>query len=179
MIPTINPIRPYRSPKIEVRESRITGRGIFAIDTILKDEIVAIKNGHILTKKEFYALSYKCQAYCMQFEDNFYFGPKNEEEIEGNAVIINHSCTPNAGFMGQVVVAMRTIEADEEVLMDNAMHFTDMGKLSGLECRCGSEYCRGIITNNDWKSEKLQKRYGQYFSYYILRKIESIKNVRI
>jgi hypothetical protein len=33
----------YLSPKTEVRESKIHGRGLFAIADIAKDEIVAVK----------------------------------------------------------------------------------------------------------------------------------------
>ena len=44
----------YRSPKVEVRASDLGGRGIFATATIYKDEVVAIKAGHIIlqTKSE-------------------------------------------------------------------------------------------------------------------------------
>ena len=41
----------YRSPKTEVRESKIHGRGLFAIADIAKDEIVAVKGGHIVDRK--------------------------------------------------------------------------------------------------------------------------------
>ena len=41
----------YRSPKIKVRQSKIHGRGLFATDDIAKDEIVAIKGGHIIDRK--------------------------------------------------------------------------------------------------------------------------------
>src|SRR5437879_8459009 len=38
----------YLSPKTEVRESKIHGRGLFATAKIAKDEIVAVKGGHIV-----------------------------------------------------------------------------------------------------------------------------------
>src|SRR6266446_1544429 len=41
----------YRSPKTEVRESKIHGRGLFATADIAKDEIVAVKGGHIIDRK--------------------------------------------------------------------------------------------------------------------------------
>ena len=43
----------YLSPKTEVRESKIHGRGLFAIADIAKNEIVAIKGGHIVDRKNF------------------------------------------------------------------------------------------------------------------------------
>jgi hypothetical protein len=41
----------YPSPKTEVRESEIHGRGLFAKADIGKDEIVAVKGGHIIDRK--------------------------------------------------------------------------------------------------------------------------------
>jgi hypothetical protein len=41
----------YRSQKAEVRESKIHGRGLFAITDIAKNEIVAVKGGHIIHRK--------------------------------------------------------------------------------------------------------------------------------
>ena len=41
----------YLSPKTEVRESKIHGRGLFAIADIAKDQIVAVKGGYIVDRK--------------------------------------------------------------------------------------------------------------------------------
>jgi len=38
----------YLSPKTEVRESKIHGRGLFAKVDIGKGEIVAVKGGHVV-----------------------------------------------------------------------------------------------------------------------------------
>src|SRR5436853_64842 len=42
----------YRSPKTEVRESKIHGRGLFATADIAKDEVVAVKGGHIISREQ-------------------------------------------------------------------------------------------------------------------------------
>jgi len=41
----------YLSLKTEVRESKIHGRGLFATADIAKDEIVAVKGGHIVDRE--------------------------------------------------------------------------------------------------------------------------------
>ncbi len=41
----------YRSPKTEVRESKIHGCGLFAKADIARGEIVAIKGGHIVDRE--------------------------------------------------------------------------------------------------------------------------------
>ncbi|MBN1377316.1 SET domain-containing protein [Candidatus Woesearchaeota archaeon] len=166
-------ITSYRSPKAEVRDiSEIAGKGIFAKEEIKKDEIIAIKNGYFLTKREFNKLDSECKQYCLQIEDNFYLGPKSKDEINENGIFINHSCEPNVGFRGQITyVAMRDIEPDEELTHDYAMCFTDLEHFSDLECKCGSKDCRHKLKNDDWQSEELQEKYGNYFSEFILRKI--------
>jgi SET domain-containing protein len=41
----------HLSPKTEVQESKIHGRGLFAIADIAKGERIAVKGGHIVDKK--------------------------------------------------------------------------------------------------------------------------------
>ncbi len=165
-------IESYKSPKTEVRKSPIHGRGIFAKEKIKKDEIIAIKNGHIISMNEFNSLPKRCQEMSLQIEDNFFMGPKKIEEVEDNAIFMNHSCEPNAGFRGQIIfVAMRDIESDEELTLDYAMYSTEIEKFFDLECNCGNPNCRHKLKNDDWKSNELHKKYGNYFSEFILKKI--------
>lgn len=168
----------YRSPKTEVRErSKIQGKGVFAQEPIKKGEIVAIKGGHILTSKEYESLDEVAKHYCHQIEDNFFLGPRSEEEIEGNAIFINHSCEPNVGFDGQITyVALRDIKLGEELCHDYAMCFT-CRKIE-FECNCGSN-CRGHVTDADWKLKNLQEKYGNHFASFILKKINSQKKIFI
>jgi uncharacterized protein len=174
IIELMNAIESYRYPKVEVRNtSKISGKGIFAKEKIRKDEIIAIKNGYIISMEEFNSLPKRCKELCLQIEDRFFIGPKKIEEVEKNAIFINHSCEPNAGFRGQIIyVAMRDIEPGEEITQDYAMCFTEMKQFSDLNCNCGSKKCRHKLKNDDWKSKELQKEYGNYFSEFILRKIQ-------
>ena len=43
-------MKTYRSPKIQVREDTLSGRGVIALQDSAKDEIVSIKSGHIVTR---------------------------------------------------------------------------------------------------------------------------------
>ena len=45
-------MKTYRSPKIEVRYGTLAGRGVVAVEDIARDEIVAIKMGHIVHRDE-------------------------------------------------------------------------------------------------------------------------------
>ncbi len=162
----------YRSPKTEARESsRIQGKGLFAKEFIAKGEIIAVKGGHIFDSKNYNKLDDASKQYCLQIDDNFFIGPKTKEEIESNAIFINHSCEPNVGFDGQITyVALRDIKTGEELSHDYAMCFT--ARNYGFKCNCGAKNCRGLITDNDWKSKELQEKYKNRFVWFILKKIK-------
>ncbi len=173
----LNEIRCYRSPKIEVRNSDLEGRGVFAVSRIEKEEVVAIKAGHIVTSDEIAEITCTVGDYALQIHDGIYISPRSKDELERMAVFINHSCNPNVGFSGQIVyVAMRGIAPGEELCHDYAMERTDDYI---LECRCGSDCCRGRITVRDWKRPDLQERYKNRFSSYILEKIERSKQEKV
>ena len=85
-------------------------------------------------------------------------------------IFSNHSCAPNIGVQGQIVfVAMRDIEAGEELTHDWAMTDDDDYE---LECRCGAAECRRIITGQDWRRAELQARYEGYMSWYLVEQIK-------
>ena len=128
-----------------------------------------MKTGHIVTADQLPGITATVGDLALQIHDRFYLSPISREEIDRLTIFINHSCDPNVGFDGQIVyVAMRDIEPEEELCHDYAMERTDD---YSLECRCGSDICRGRITGEDWKNPELQQRYGNYFSSYVLSKI--------
>ena len=66
---------------------------------------------------------------------------------------LNHSCEPNLRLQGQIVfVAFRDIAAGEELTVDYAM--TDDEPYE-MECHCGSQTCRKLITGADWQKPEL------------------------
>src|SRR4029077_14320624 len=160
----------YLSPKTEVRESKIHGRGLFATADIAKDEIVAVKGGHIINRK---TLRDEVRPHLgpveIQIDNDLFIAPVTAEERESSMLYSNHSCDPNLGMRGEITfVAMRDIQADEELTHDWAT--TDNDDYS-VECKCGTANCRKILTGKDWQRADLQKRYAGYFSAYLDRKI--------
>jgi uncharacterized protein len=160
----------YRSPKTEVRESKIHGRGLFAAADLAKDEIVAVKGGHIVDRKTLREkISPRLGPVEIQIADDLFITPVTNEEREFSMLYSNHSCKPNLGVFGEITfVAMRDIRAGEELTHDWAM--TDDDDYS-VECKCGAHNCRRIITGKDWQLPELQERYRGYFSAYLARKI--------
>jgi SET domain-containing protein len=160
----------YLSPKTEVRESKIHGRGLFATADIAKNEIVAVKGGHILDRK---TLREQVTPHLgpveIQIDNDLFIAPVTDEEREGSMLYSNHSCNPNLGMRGEITfVAMRDIRAGQELTHDWAT--TDDDDYS-VECKCGAPNCRKILTGNDWRRADLQKRYAGYFSAYLAEKI--------
>jgi hypothetical protein len=162
----------YLSPKTEVRESKIHGRGLFATADIAKDEIVAAKGGHIVDRKSLgEIITPRLGPVEIQIGDDLFIAPVTQEERESSMLYSNHSCEANIGVRGEVTfVAMRDIRAGEELTHDWAM--TDDDDYS-IECNCGAPSCRKTLTGKDWQRPDLQKRYAGYFAAYLAQKIAS------
>jgi uncharacterized protein len=163
----------YLSPKTEVRESRIHGRGLFATADIAKGEIVAVKGGHIVDRKTLREeITPRLGSVEIQIDDDLFIAPVTDEECERSMLYSNHSCDPNLGMRGEITfVAMRDIRAGEELTHDWAM--TDDDDYS-IECKCGARNCRKIVTGKDWRRPELQKRYAGYFSAFLARKVSML-----
>jgi SET domain-containing protein len=160
----------YLSPKTEVLESKIHGRGLFAIADIAKDEIVAVKGGRIVDRETLREeITPRLGSVEIQIDDDLFIAPVTDGERELSMLYSNHSCDANLGMRGEITfVAMRDIRAGEELTHDWAM--TDDDDYS-VDCKCGAPNCRKTVTGKDWQHPELQKRYAGYFSTYLARKI--------
>ncbi len=165
-------IKTYRSSKTIIRTSAKGGKGLFASENILADEIIAIRAGHFVNTDEALRRDKEIGDFSLQISDEFYICPEIREDIDDIAIYINHSCDPNVGMDGQICfVAMRDIQEGEELCLDYAMAVTNNYK---MDCNCGNSNCRKVITGDDWKKEELQIRYGKYFSWFIYKKIYNL-----
>ncbi|MBO0737356.1 MAG: SET domain-containing protein [Alphaproteobacteria bacterium] len=161
----------YFSPKATKRASSIDGRGLFATAAIAKGEVVVVKGGYILSREQRDRIGEKLGPSEIQITEDLFIGPTAPTEREGGMMHLNHCCEPNLGLQGQIVfVALRDIAAGEELTIDYAM--TDDEPYE-MECQCGRETCRKLITGADWQKPELQKKYGGYFSWFIQRRIYS------
>lgn len=151
--------------------SEIAGRGLVAVQAIGKDEVVAVKSGHIVTTEQLRAMPKHLQNSAVQITDDLHLVALADDEYEAVMLFINHSCEPNVGFAGNVVlVAMRPINASEELTTDYAM-FDDYE--GSMDCTCGRPACRGRVDGRDWQRPDLHERYRGYFSWYLHRKVRN------
>jgi uncharacterized protein len=158
------------NPKIEARGAGEKGRGLFAVQKIKKNEVVAITAGRIfgLAQLDSDPALEPIRYHCFQIEKDFVICPSDVGNFDA-IFLTNHSCDPTCGIRGQVtLVAFRDIEPGEEITFDYAM--TDSCEVT-MDCLCGASNCRGVVTGEDWKRKDLQEKYRGYFSDYLERMI--------
>jgi SET domain-containing protein len=162
----------YLSPKTEVRESPIHGKGLFAVAPIPKDEIVCVKGGYIFNRQTLNAVAPSLGAAEIQIGDDLFIGPLRKEDRDGSMIFSNHSCDPNIGVQGQIIyVALRDIGPGEELTHDWATTDDDDYEMT---CRCGAANCRGVITGQDWRKPELQEKCRGYISWYLTEKMRRV-----
>jgi len=163
----------FLSPKLRMWPTpEKGGYAVFASQVVKKGELLAVWGGRVATLEQVLALPPEQQGHTIQIYDELYLAPTDMEEP---ADFINHSCDPNAGIWGQIaLVAMRDIEADEEITFDYAM--ADSSSYDEFDCACGARNCRGRVSGNDWKLPDLWEKYDGYFSTYLQHKIDKLRN---
>jgi hypothetical protein len=159
----------YLSPRAQHRNAGRKGDGVFAIAPIERGGTVAAFGGRALHRDEFARLDAHQRTHAIQIDDDLFLATPPELDP---ADYINHSCEPNCGLLGNVlVVAMRDIEVGEEICFDYAM--CDADDYDEFVCECGTASCRRLVTGADWMRPELQERYAGYFSAYIERRIRT------
>lgn len=137
------------NPDIEIKDSPIQGKGLFAKLPIKKGQRIWISKGEepveekIYTKEEFKEF----QKWCIEHEKEWdsvampdgtikaaVSDRANHPENYGN-----HSCEPN---LDKDHVALRDIDAGEELTIDYSQ-FSD--KDWSMECNCGAKSCKGVV----------------------------------
>jgi uncharacterized protein len=94
----------------------------------------------------------------------------SREEYDGVLMRVNHSCEPNVGMGGNVVlVSMRDIAAGEELTIDYALFLADPG--FAMDCRCRTPACRGVVRGNGLDARRLAGALPGMVSWWLQRKI--------
>lgn len=164
---TLANVQSWLNSRAEVRVVAGKGTGIYATQPIGRDEAILAWVGSIIPTEELERVPPHLLPHTVQIDDELFMVGN---EVPQASDFVNHSCGPNAGFRGNVVlVAMREIEPGEEITYDYAM--SDAAPLNDFECRCGADACRGRVLADDWLLPELAERYRGYFSTYLERRI--------
>ncbi len=158
--------------KIEQRNSKIHGQGVFATAPIRKGETVVEYKGKLRTHDEVdeeYGDQDNGHTFLFILNDTYVI----DANIRGNvARWINHGCAPNcqAFVIGDergdprkdkvVIEAMRNIAKGEELTYDYDIHIE--GPITAQErklwaCRCGAPNCTGSMLKVDKPAKRKAK----------------------
>lgn len=148
------PSTPDRGRRTQVRDSKVHGKGVFAIRPLRAGDTVLEYKGEIISWKE--ALR-RHPHDPSQPNHTFYFHLDDGHVIDGkhqgnSAKWINHSCAPNleAEQDGNRVFlkALRDIAVEEELFFDYGL-IIDARQTAKLKkeyaCWCGAKACRGTM----------------------------------
>jgi uncharacterized protein len=170
--------KPWLNPKVEIGESGIHGKGMFANDSFAKGEIVAIWGGEYVSKRDADQAKKKNPGLRLQQIDDDVFEVFTKKDAEDDPTYFqNHSCDPNTWMADDVTIsAMRNIMAGEELTIDYAMFEANERQVITENCACGSSRCRRRVNGEDWRISELQRRYANHFSPMINRFIIKSKS---
>jgi hypothetical protein len=157
----------WLTPLAECRAARSQGIGVHAVEFIPAGTTVAAFGGNVVERAALDKLDEDLRIHSIQVDDDLFLVSKPPFE---SADFFNHSCAPNCGIAGSIlVVTMRDVESGEELCFDYAMSDTD--DYDEFTCNCGSDACRGVVRSDDWRSPEIQARYAGWFSAYIERRL--------
>jgi SET domain-containing protein len=120
---------------VVVQHSPIHGRGVFAARRIEPGEIIIDGCRAILSDEAIKSLL---------IEERIFLAIMHGQNIlmKPPARFVNHSCNPNARGTDRHDVAIRVIEAGEEVTVD---YVAEQVPGLWLECNCKAPNCRGLL----------------------------------
>ena len=161
----------WLTPNAQLGDAGGPGLGVFATRGMAAGEVVAAFGGRVVDLDDFAALPADRQVHSLQIADGlFLVCPETADPAD----YINHSCAPNCGMSGNVLlVTMSDVAPGEQLTFDYAM--CDSDPYDEFECLCGLATCRRKVTGNDWMIPALQERYTGHFSTYLERRIERLR----
>jgi len=128
--------------RLEIRESRIHHRGVYALEPIPARRKVIEYTGERISRRETKRRGQGPVTYLFSLDDYWTL----DGAVGGSgAEIVNHSCNPNlraSVFKGHILyISKRPILGGEELTVD--YRFSDT--IEHVRCCCNAHNCRGTI----------------------------------
>lgn len=159
------------SEKVYIAKSSL-GQGVFAKVPIEPRERLFYLTGNLICFNE--------AAAAVQGEYTIQIGVDRYVDPHSPARYLNHSCTPNAGFIDEIsLIALRQINPGEEIRFDYST--TMLERYWELDCFCDSPKCRGRIQDFDLLPLALQQHYLRLgiVQDFILREVSSVAELAL
>ena len=171
------PKNSWLSPKVELRESPLHGRGTFAKEFIANGEVVEIWGEHWqgrrtveYTDDRSAAEDAKKRGLAVMQWDTSLFSIENRGADDG--YFLNHSCDSSLWLEDPfTLTARRDIQPEDELTIDYALFEADERQIVLSNCACRTASCRHTVTGRDWQLREVQERYATHFSPLINAKI--------
>jgi D-ala D-ala ligase C-terminus/SET domain len=138
-----------------VQGNALSGYGIYAAGNIEAGEIVFAgeENPHRLVTRKYVEQNWNTDE-----RENFrrYAWPLSNEvfvlwdHVPAEWAPQNHSCSPNTGYSGLNVIALKDICSDEELTIDYTSFLNDA--MESFICNCGAENCKKLIQGAEQNS---------------------------
>lgn len=156
--------------KVSVRDSKISGQGLFADQKISRGTLILSFGGILCSQKDRFSNNV-LPSTCTGVTENIIIC-EAFNSTKDKSDYINHSCSPNAGmFDALTLVAIRDIGANEEIMCDYAFWEGDEIWKMKNNCQCNASNCRKIITGKDWKKINSSHKYYEFYSPFIKKRI--------
>lgn len=138
---------------LKVAKSTI-GEGVFTTIEIPANVAIDEPHGKIYTLQE---MPDPNDANVLQI------GPNDYLNISGHMRYINHSCDPNCKFLvvgnRAILYSLYVIPANAELTFDYSTTSTDTHEMWKMDCACGSNKCRKVISGYQYLDPSLQEEY--------------------
>lgn len=149
-LPLITPCQPL--PAVEVRDSPIHGKGVFALEPLSRGNSVGLYDGRRYSAKQIARVDWDQKL-------TYLFGLSDGSTIDGgeggNATRhLNHACAPNCEATEEVgddgklvvrIVALKRVRAGQELFIDYSLVADESASPSDYACHCGAKNCRGTM----------------------------------
>ncbi len=158
------------TPQASRRRSRIHGLGLVAEEPIDRGDVVAVKWGELVDRATLADYMDVANDNYLPITDSLCVAPVSQHGRGESMIYINHSCQPNVGLMGNVVlVARRLITRGEELTIDYA---TFLDGAFRMDCKCGAARCRRVVRGTDWRNPSFRRRTGPYLAPYLRARVQ-------
>ncbi len=145
--------------------------GVFAAAEIAAGVTCVAFGGFVTPVPTFRLLDPQRQHHSLQIGDDLFLACA---ETLADGDLVNHSCEPTLGFVGEItLVAIRDIRVGEQLTFDYAT--CDSQPYDEFECECSTPSCRIKVTGEDWMRPDVQERNRGHFSPYLQRRIDALQ----
>lgn len=153
-------------PSLTLEKSPIHGTGVFTKEPIERYSIVFIWGGVIIRGNGLKA-NEAVRHTTVAIAPETWLSAQDEGSLSLDDYV-NHSCNPNIGLISEnVLVAINTIEIDEELTADYCTWLDDDSYVMKRTCNCGGSNCRSTIRGSDWRLPCVMKNLLPFYSPFL------------